>query len=66
MGLNRRYINYENTLTALKTNRLNEYYGKTELFIFEDDMSEHVYKLHIKGETPDKILKKFGNEKNIN
>ena len=66
MGLNKRYINYENTLIALQENKLNEYYGKTELFIFEDNISEYVYELHAKGETPDEILKKLGNEENIN
>ena len=43
MGLNKRYINYENTLIALQENKLNEYYGKTELFIFEDNICEYVY-----------------------
>ena len=66
MGLNKRYINYENTLIALQENKLNEYYGKTELFIFEDKISEYVYELHAKGETTDEILKKLGNEENIN
>lgn len=66
MGLNKRYINYENTLIALQENTLNGYYGKTELFIFEDNISKYVYELHVKGETPDEILKKLGNEKNIN
>ena len=66
MGLNKRYINYENTLIALQENKLNEYYGKTELFIFEDNISKYVYELHVKGETHDEILKKLGNEENIN
>ena len=66
MGLNKRYINYENTLIVLQENKLNEYYGKTELFIFEDNICEYVYELHAKGETPDEILKKLGNEENIN
>jgi hypothetical protein len=66
MGLNKRYINYENTLTALKTNELNNLYGKTDLFIFENEKSEYVYNQHIKGKTPDEIIKKLENEKNIN
>lgn len=66
MGLNKRYINCENTLTALKTYELNNLYGKTDLFIFEDKMSEYVYKQHIKGRTSDEIIKKLKDKKNIN
>jgi hypothetical protein len=66
MGLNKRYINYENTLTALKTYELNNLYGKTDLFIFEDKMSEYVYEQHIKGRTSDEIIKKLEDKKNIN
>ena len=49
MGFNKRYINYDNTLSALKLERLSEYYGKTDAFIFEDSESIEVYELFVDG-----------------
>jgi hypothetical protein len=57
MGLNRRFINYQETLTALKSDTLSEYYGKTELFHFQDELSEYVYDLHSKGKSSKQILR---------
>ena len=56
MGFNRRYINYDNTLSALKLDKLSEYYGKTDAFIFEDSESIEVYELFVEGKTNSEIL----------
>ena len=56
MGFNRRYINYDNTLSALKLDTLSEYYGKTDAFIFEDSESVEVYELFVEGKTDSEIL----------
>jgi hypothetical protein len=47
MGFNKRYINYQNTLAALKSDNLKGYYGKSDTFIFEDEISEKIYRLFI-------------------
>jgi hypothetical protein len=57
MGFNKRYINYQNTLIALQSKKLKEYYGNTEAFIFNDNVSEKVYSLFIEGKTEEEIIK---------
>jgi hypothetical protein len=59
MGFNKRYVNYQNTLVALKSNKLKEYYGKADTLIFEDNESEKVYSLFVEGKTEDEILKQI-------
>ena len=57
MGFNKRYVNHQNTLVALKSNKLKEYYGKSDTLIFEDNESERIYSLFVEGKTEDEILK---------
>ena len=57
MGFNKRYINYQNTLIALKSNNLKEYYGKSDAFIFDDNISEKVYNFFVEGKTEEEIIK---------
>jgi hypothetical protein len=57
MGFNKRYINYQNTLIALQSNKLKEYYGKSDALIFDDYISEKVYNLFIEDKTEKEIIK---------
>ena len=57
MGFNKRYVNYHNTLNALQSNNLKEYYGKSDTLIFDDENSERVYNLFVNGKTEEEILK---------
>ena len=57
MGFNKRYISYQNTLIALQSNTLKDYYGKSDAFIFDDERSEKVYNLFIEGKTTEEIIK---------
>ena len=57
MGFFKRYVNFENTLTALKSGKLKEYYGKADIFIFDDRESEKVHTLFVDGKTEKEILK---------
>jgi hypothetical protein len=63
MGFNKRYINYQNTIIALQSNTLKDYYGKSDAFIFDDERSEKVYNLFVEGKTTDEILKLLDSEK---
>jgi hypothetical protein len=63
MGFNKRYINYQNTIIALQSNTLKDYYGKSDAFIFDDERSEKVYNLFVEGKTTDEILKLLNSEK---
>lgn len=64
MGFNRRYINYKNTLSALKLDKLSEYYGKADAFMFEDSESVEVYELFVDGKTNLEILTILENKNN--
>ena len=57
MGFNKRYINYQNTLIALQSKKLKEYYGNTDAFIFDDKMSLKVHSLFVEGKTEEEIIK---------
>jgi hypothetical protein len=56
MGFNRRYVNLEYCIKALENNNLRGYYGKSDMLIFEDDLSSKIYELFRKGKTDAEIL----------
>ena len=52
MGFNKKYIDYQNTINALQSNRL-----KADAFIFQDYESEKIYNLFVEGKTDEEIIK---------
>jgi len=56
MGFNKRYVDSKLSISALKQNRLKEYYGKSDCLLFEDNISSDIYKLHKEGKTDEEIL----------
>jgi hypothetical protein len=56
VGFNKRYITKKSSLTALHDNRLILYYGRADVMIFEDDLSEIIYDLYLSGKTEQEIL----------
>jgi hypothetical protein len=56
MSFNKKYVNYEKTLLALKSDTIVSFYNKTDAFIFEDLKSLKVYELFIEGKTSKEIL----------
>jgi hypothetical protein len=56
MSFNKKYVNYEKTLLALKSDTLVDFYNKTDTFIFEDSKSLKVYELFVEGKTSKQIL----------
>jgi hypothetical protein len=56
VGFNKRYIDIEKTLNALRKNKLKEYYGKSDVLFFSDEESHKVYKLHNEGKSDKEIL----------
>lgn len=57
MGFNKRLINYDRSLLALESDRLKEYYGKSDALFFMDQKSREIFKLHEEGKTDKEILK---------
>lgn len=56
MGFNKRYVNTEFSIRALKNNDLKSYYGKSDALIFEDSLSGLIYDLYKSGKSETEIL----------
>lgn len=56
MGFNKRFVTLELCLNALKNNNLKNYYGKSDVLIFNDETSSLIYNLFIEGKTEQEIL----------
>ena len=56
MGFNKRYITKQSSLRALNCNGLKLYYGRANMMIFEDDLSEIIHDLYLSGNTEQEIL----------
>ena len=56
MGFNKRYITKQSSLKALNCNELKFYYGRADVVIFEDDLSEIIHDLYLSGKTEQEIL----------
>lgn len=56
MGFNKRWVNLDRCINALKEGKLREYYGKSDMLVFEDDTSSFIYDLYVQGKTDEEIL----------
>lgn len=56
MGFNKRFVDLNRCLNALKEGKLKEYYGKADMLYFEDDMSSYIHDLYVQGKTDQEIL----------
>ena len=56
MGFNRRYVDKDSSINALKNNGLANYYGKADALIFEDEISSKIYDLYKSGHNSLEIL----------
>lgn len=56
MGFNKRYVNAERSVNALIHSSLRDYYGKSDMLVFEDDLSSQIYSLYKEGKTESEIL----------
>lgn len=59
MGFNKRQVNLDKSINALKDNTLNQYYGDSDALIFEDNLSSFIYDLFSQGLSDDEILIKI-------
>jgi len=56
MGFNKRWVILEKCIDALKQGKLKEYYSKSDMLYFEDDVSPRIYDLYCQGKSDDEIL----------
>jgi maltooligosyltrehalose synthase len=56
MGFNKRSVCEKYSVKALRENSLKTYYGKSDMLIFEDELSSKIYDLYKQGKTDSEIL----------
>jgi hypothetical protein len=56
MGFNKRWVILDRCINALKEGKLREYYGKSDMLHFSDDISPIIYDLHCEGKSDEEIL----------
>ncbi len=56
MGFNKRFVVLEHCINALKKDNLKDYYGKSDMLVFEDTTSSKIYDLYKQGKTEKEIL----------
>lgn len=64
MGFNKRWVDLERCLNALKEGNLKQYYGKSDMLVFENQICSHIHELYIQGKTEEEILKIINKSKN--
>lgn len=56
MGFNKRFVNSEYSIKALHNNDLKGYYGKSDMLLFDDEISSTIYELYREGKNESEIL----------
>jgi hypothetical protein len=56
MGFNKRFVVLEYCIKALENNNLKGYYGKSDMLVFEDEVSSKIYQLYREGKSESEIL----------
>lgn len=64
MGFNKRWVDLERCLNALKEGNLKQYYGKSDMLVFENQTCSYIYELYNQGKTDKEILKIINKSKN--
>lgn len=64
MGFNKRWVDLDSCISALKEGKLQEYYGKSDMLVFQEDTSSLIHDLYTQGKTDEEILTIINNKKN--
>jgi hypothetical protein len=64
MGFNKRHVDLDRCINALKKGKLKEYYGKADMLYFDDDMSSYIHDLYVEGKSDEEILTIINKTKN--
>lgn len=64
MGFNKRWVDLERCLNALKEGNLKQYYGKSDMLVFENNTCSYIYGLYLQGKTEKEILTIINKSKN--
>ena len=64
MGFNKRWVDLDRCINALKEGKLREYYGKADMLYFNDDLSSYIHDLYVQGKSDAEILTIINKSKN--
>lgn len=56
MGFNKRWVSLNRCINYLKEGNLKQYYGKSDMFYFENETCSFIYNLHCQGKSDEEIL----------
>ena len=56
MGFNKRWVKLDRCINALKEGNLKQYYGKSDMLHFEDELSSLIHDLYCQGKSDEEIL----------
>ena len=56
MGFNKRWVVLDRCIDALKRGNLKQYYGKSDMLHFEDELSSLIHDLYCQGKSDEEIL----------
>lgn len=56
MGFNKKIVDFNGSFEALKENKLEEYYGKNDMLLFQDNQSSDIHELYTQGKTNEEIF----------
>jgi hypothetical protein len=56
MGFNRRFVSLDDSIKALENNDLKGYYGKSDMLLFDDEVSSRIYELYQEEKNESQIL----------
>jgi hypothetical protein len=56
MGFNKRFVSLDDSIKALENNDLKGYFGKSDMLLFDDEVSSRIYELYQEGKNESQIL----------
>lgn len=60
MSFNKRWVTLDQCVSALKEGKLKEYYGKSEMLVFDNNICSTIYHMYIQGKPDSEILDLVG------
>lgn len=64
MGFNKRWVDLDQCINALKEGNLKHYYGKSDMLVFEHPTCSYIHELYLEGKSDKEILTLINKTKN--
>lgn len=60
MSFNRRWVHLDQCVKALREGKLGDYFGKSDMLVFDNNTSSTIHKMYIQGKTDSEIIDFIG------